>query len=68
MRAHFCHVRIWHQTGMPKYLGNVRCWVNSGKHMLALSFSGFDPIRTYFSVRFCAAVRRIADVSDQIAR
>jgi hypothetical protein len=42
MRAHFCHVRIWHQTGMPKYLGNV----NSGKHMLALSFSGFDPTRT----------------------
>jgi hypothetical protein len=28
---------------MPKYLGNVRYWVNSGKHVLALSFSGFDP-------------------------
>ena len=28
---------------MPKYLGDVRCWVNSGKHMLAWSFSGFDP-------------------------
>jgi hypothetical protein len=28
---------------MPKYLGDVRCWVNSGKHLLALSFSGFDP-------------------------
>jgi hypothetical protein len=26
------------------------------------------PIRTCFSVRFCAAVGRIADVSDQIAR
>ncbi len=26
----------------PKYLGNVRYWVNSGKHLLALSFSGFD--------------------------
>jgi hypothetical protein len=28
---------------MPKYLGDVRCWVNSGKHMLAWSFFGFDP-------------------------
>jgi hypothetical protein len=24
-------------------LGDVRCWGLSGKHMLALSFSGFDP-------------------------
>src|SRR6478672_4546218 len=32
-----------HETDMPKYLDDVRCWVNSGKHLLALSFSGFDP-------------------------
>jgi len=25
-------VRTWHETDMPKYLGDVRCWVNSGKH------------------------------------
>ncbi len=31
---------------MPKYLGDVRCWVNSGKHLLALSFSAFDPYAT----------------------
>jgi hypothetical protein len=31
---------------MLKYLGNVRYWMNSGKHMLALSFSGFDPRQT----------------------
>jgi hypothetical protein len=31
-----------HETDMPKYLGNVRCWVNSGKHLLSLSFSVFD--------------------------
>jgi hypothetical protein len=31
-----------HETDMPKYLGDVRCWVNSGKHLLASSFSGFD--------------------------
>src|SRR6476660_8168640 len=34
-----------HETDMPKYLGDVRCWVNSGNHMLSLSFSGFDPSR-----------------------
>ena len=33
---------IWHETDMPKYLSNVRYWVNSGKHLLALSFSAFD--------------------------
>jgi hypothetical protein len=32
---------------MPKYLGDVRCWVKSGKHLLALSFSGFDPQATF---------------------
>jgi hypothetical protein len=31
------------EAEMPKYLGDVRCWVNSGRHLLALSFSGFDP-------------------------
>jgi hypothetical protein len=35
-----------HQTDMAKYLGNVRYWMNSGKHLLALSFSGFDPTQT----------------------
>jgi len=39
---HFC-TKKWHQTDMPNYLADVRCWVNSGKHLLALSFSGFDP-------------------------
>jgi len=34
------------QTDMPKHLGDVRYWVNSGKHLLSLSFSGFDPTRT----------------------
>ena len=36
-------VHTWRETDMPKDLGDVRCWVNSGKHVLALSFSGFDP-------------------------
>ena len=37
------NVSSWHETDMPKYLGDVRCWVNSGKHLLSLSFSGFGP-------------------------
>ena len=35
-----------HEAEMPKYLGDVRCWVNSGSHLLALSISEFDPTRT----------------------
>jgi hypothetical protein len=46
MRMHEGYVAYWHEAEMPKYLGHVRCWKNSGKHMLALSFSGFDPTRT----------------------
>ena len=38
---------IWHETDMPKYLSNVRYWVNSGKHLLSLSFSSFDPQQTF---------------------
>jgi hypothetical protein len=38
--AHQRFFRLWHRTDMPKYLGNVRYWLNSGKHMLALSFYG----------------------------
>jgi hypothetical protein len=30
-------------TDMPTLLSNVRCWVNSGKHLLAASISEFDP-------------------------
>ena len=44
------NVSSWHETDMPKYLSDVRCWVNSGKHLLSLSFSGFDPgrVETFF--------------------
>jgi hypothetical protein len=40
------YFRSRHRTDIPKYLSNVRYWMNSGKHMLALSFSEFDPIET----------------------
>jgi uncharacterized membrane protein YgdD (TMEM256/DUF423 family) len=32
---------------MPPWSLYVRCWGQSGKHMLALSFSAFDPQRTF---------------------
>jgi hypothetical protein len=35
-----------HETDIRKYLGDVRCWVNSGKHLLSLSVSGVD-LRTF---------------------
>ena len=37
--------RSWHETDMPTPLRNVRSRGQSGKHLLALSFSGFDPER-----------------------
>jgi hypothetical protein len=35
-----------HETDMPTALRDVRSQGQSGKHMLASSFSGFDPKRT----------------------
>src|SRR5258708_7854614 len=40
-------VRTWHETDMPTLLGNVRSQEQSGKHMLASSFSALDPERTW---------------------
>jgi hypothetical protein len=37
---------LWHRTDMPTLLSDVRCWVNSGKHLLAASISPFDPYAT----------------------
>jgi hypothetical protein len=47
-------VHTWHEAEMPKYLGEVRYWMNSGKHLLASSFSDFDPQRT--TIHFRAAL------------
>jgi hypothetical protein len=41
----------WHETDMPTALGNVRSQGRSGKHLLALSFSGFDPEKTLGAFR-----------------
>jgi hypothetical protein len=41
------NVRLWlHFSDMPPWSLDERCWVNSGSHLLALSFSGFDPTAT----------------------
>ena len=37
---------ILHFSDMALEFGDVRYWMNSGKHMLALSISEFDPQRT----------------------
>src|SRR5258706_12144808 len=36
----------WHETDVPTALLNVCFQGQSGKHLLALSFSGFDPQET----------------------
>jgi adenylate cyclase len=43
-------VGTWHETDMPTALRNVRYQGQSGKHVLALSLSGFDPIRSFTRV------------------
>jgi hypothetical protein len=40
-------VGTWHETYMPTLLRDVRSRGQSGKHLLALSFSAFDPKRTW---------------------
>jgi hypothetical protein len=44
--------RSWHETDMPPWSLYVCCWGQSGKHMLGLSSSRFDPIETPLAVTF----------------
>jgi hypothetical protein len=39
-------VRVWHETEMPTALRDVRSQEQSGKHLLTVSSSQFDPMRT----------------------
>jgi putative tryptophan/tyrosine transport system substrate-binding protein len=41
-----------HRTDMPTLLSDVRCWVNSGTHLLAASISPFDPQATFAEFQF----------------
>jgi hypothetical protein len=45
-RMRFGDVRCWHETDMPTAMRDVRSRGQSGKHILAVSFSGFDPTET----------------------
>jgi hypothetical protein len=47
--------RNWPRNGMPTLFRNVRSQGQSRKHVLALSFSGFDPER-----HRCSATHRIS--------
>ena len=40
------HVRVWHRTDMPPLFRDVRCWGQSGKHLLPASISPFSPKAT----------------------
>jgi len=52
-----------HEAEMPKYLGDVRCWVNSGSHLLALSISEFDPSATFATLNCRPAVWPLNPIS-----
>jgi hypothetical protein len=39
------NVCVWHEADMPTASRDVRFRGQSGKHLLAMSFSGFDPNR-----------------------
>jgi len=36
--------RVWHETDMPTAMRDVRSRGQSGKNILAVSLSGFDPL------------------------
>jgi hypothetical protein len=40
------HFRFWHKCEVPTASSYVRVWRQSGKHLLAMSVSHFDPTRT----------------------
>jgi hypothetical protein len=65
--------RSWHETDMPAALRDVRSQGQSGKHMLALSFSGFDPKQSSSGNVNCwystyAPGVRIAAMTQRLAR
>src|SRR5664279_3431312 len=42
------HVCSWHESDMPTPLGDVRFRGKSGKHLLGVSISPFDPTETWW--------------------
>src|SRR6266404_7552455 len=49
---YFSNVTYWHETDMPTLLRDVRFQGQNGKHVLSLSFSGFDPSATSGLISF----------------
>ena len=60
-RQHHC---MWHETDIPNLLSDVRCWGQSGKHLLAASISSILVRRTQTLV----AVRLILAAFASISR
>src|SRR6266567_7501954 len=52
-------IRLWHKCEVPTSSDNVRVRGQNGKHLLALSFSQFDPNRTCVATTPPNAVRSI---------
>jgi hypothetical protein len=46
---------MWHTRDLPATPINVRCWGHTGKHILSLSFSDFDPTRTSANISCCSS-------------
>ncbi len=66
-------VHTWHEADMPTASRNVRFRGQSGKHVLTLSFSGFDPNRTSAysitsSARSMIAVGTITPIAFAVLR
>jgi hypothetical protein len=59
-------VAVWHFSDMPAALRDVRSQGQSGKHMLASSFSGFDPTRTLACILRVAVVRPVSALSHRV--
>jgi hypothetical protein len=63
-----------HMLARSGYLGDVRYWMNSGKHVLALSFSEFDPIPEVGPGEWCArscpvpAIHSVPDIRRSSGR
>ena len=59
-------VHTWHEADMPTASRNVRYWVKSGKHLLSLSFSGFDPTATLAALSGSPLIAGLAPINSPV--
>jgi hypothetical protein len=45
------HGSSWHEPEVAALLAYVSYWGKTGKHLLVLSFTGFDPTRTWAGLK-----------------